>query len=94
MSSAVPEGWIEYSMGQLGEVVGGGTPASETPEYWGGNVQWATPTEITNLEGRYISKTNRTLTQEGLNNSSAKILPFCAEFAHVTSVFRSDHHAF
>lgn len=75
MSEIVPEGWSEYSLEQLGQVVGGGTPASEKSEYWGGSVMWATPTEITKLKGRYISKTVRTLSEKGLQSSSAKLHP-------------------
>ena len=74
-SGRIPKGWIEYALGQLGKIVGGGTPSSKISGYWGGSVMWATPTEITNLEGRYISKTNRTITEEGLQNSSAKLHP-------------------
>jgi type I restriction enzyme S subunit len=75
MSSVVPEGWSVYALGELGQVVGGGTPPSETLSYWGGSVMWATPAEITKLKSRYISKTLRTITKEGLQNSSAKLHP-------------------
>ncbi len=75
MSEQMPEGWVEYTLEQLGQVVGGGTPASDICEYWGGSVMWATPTEITNLTSRYIDKTLRTITEEGLQRSSAKLHP-------------------
>ena len=75
MSSVVPEGWKVYALGELARVVGGGTPASETPSYWGGAVMWATPAEITKLKTRYISNTSRTITDEGLKSSSAKLHP-------------------
>ena len=75
MSERVPEGWEVYALGELGRVVGGGTPASETPSYWGGAVMWATPAEITKLKTRYISNTSRTITEEGLQSSSAKLHP-------------------
>ena len=75
MSSVVPEGWSVYALGELGQVVGGGTPPSETLSYWGGSVMWATPAEITKLKSRYITKTLRTITKEGLQKSSAKLHP-------------------
>ena len=75
MSSVVPDGWSVYALGELGQVVGGGTPPSETPSYWGGSVMWATPAEITKLKSRYINKTLRTITKEGLQKSSAKLHP-------------------
>ena len=71
----VPEGWEEKRLDELGEVVGGGTPASGNKDYWGGNVSWVTPSEVTNLQGRYVHKTTRTLTEEGLDRSSAKLHP-------------------
>lgn len=71
----IPKNWKVYAIEQLSEVVGGGTPASKTLEYWGGTVMWATPTDITKLKGRYINKTVKTLTEEGLENSSAKLHP-------------------
>jgi type I restriction enzyme S subunit len=75
MSSVVPEGWEVHALGELGQVVGGGTPASDTPNYWGGSVMWATPGEITKLKNRYITNTVRTITEEGLQSSSAKLHP-------------------
>ena len=64
-----------YTIGQLGEVVGGGTPTSDNPKNWDGKVMWATPTDINKLKSRYIKETVRTLTEEGLRNSSAKLHP-------------------
>jgi type I restriction enzyme, S subunit len=75
MSETVPEGWYVYSLDELGQISGGGTPASDVQSYWGGDVHWATPAEITTLNGRYISSTTRTITEEGLKNSSAKVHP-------------------
>lgn len=75
MSSVVPDGWSVYTLGELGQVVGGGTPPSETLSYWGGSVMWVTPAEITKLKSRYINKTLRTITKEGLQKSSAKLHP-------------------
>ena len=66
------EGWNDEELGQIGEFIGGGTPDTLIPEYWNGSIQWYTPTEIKNGS---ISKSLRTITNEGLINSSAKILP-------------------
>ncbi|MEG2060134.1 MAG: restriction endonuclease subunit S, partial [Lachnospiraceae bacterium] len=52
--------------------MGGGTPSTYNKKYWNGQIQWFTPTEINK---KYIDKSNRTITNEGLNNSSAKLLP-------------------
>ena len=64
--------WEPRRLGRIGEFVGGGTPDTSVPEYWGGDIQWFTPTEI---KDRNPPKSKRTITSEGLNNSSAKLLP-------------------
>ena len=64
--------WEEKRLGVLSEIVGGGTPETAKEEYWGGEVQWFTPTEI---RSRFISDSVRTITQAGLKKSSAKLLP-------------------
>jgi len=53
--------------------VGGGTPDTTVQEYWNGGIQWFTPSEIG--KNKYTDKSERTITQDGLNNSSAKVLP-------------------
>jgi type I restriction enzyme S subunit len=71
----IPKSWEIYSLGELGQIVGGGTPSSDKSSYWGGSIMWATPAEITKLNGKYIETTVRTITPEGLQNSSAKLHP-------------------
>lgn len=65
--------WEKKSLGDICEVVSGGTPSTLISRYWNGNINWYTPTEI-GLQ-KYISESNRKITLEGLQNSSAKILP-------------------
>ena len=64
--------WDRTKLGRIGEFVGGGTPNTFVPEYWGGDIQWFTPTEIKDSKP---PKSKRTITSEGLSNSSAKLLP-------------------
>ena len=66
------EEWEPRELGRIGEFVGGGTPDTSVPEYWGGDILWFTPTEI---KERYLSKSKRTITNKGLSNSSATLLP-------------------
>jgi len=54
---------------------GGGTPRSKVPEYWGGDVQWLTPTDVTALAGPYIRQTDRTITEAGLASISSPLYP-------------------
>jgi len=64
--------WVERNLGKIGEFVGGGTPSTSKPEYWDGDIQWYTPTEVKNGT---LKPSIRTITEEGLKNSSAKLLP-------------------
>jgi type I restriction enzyme S subunit len=70
------EGWKNVIMDNLGEVISGGTPKTNTPEYWNGNISWVTPTDVTALKGmKYLTSTTRSISEEGLRNSSANLLP-------------------
>lgn len=71
----IPENWHLKTLSEIGKIVGGGTPDTTNGGYWGGDIAWAVPTDITNLNGRFIERTQRYITQEGLHNSSAKLLP-------------------
>lgn len=62
-------------LGDVAQIVSGGTPKSGVPEYWGGDIPWATPADLSKLNSATISKTIRTITEEGLAKSSAKVLP-------------------
>lgn len=67
--------WFEKRIEELAEIVNGGTPSTKNPKYWNGDIAWCTPTDITNTSTKYISKTEKTITKEGLQNSSATLLP-------------------
>ena len=65
--------WNKYTINDLATVVGGGTPDTTVKSYWGGNIQWFTPSEIG--KNKYVDFSKRTITRDGLDNSSAKLLP-------------------
>ncbi|GAA1739003.1 restriction endonuclease subunit S [Microcella frigidaquae] len=67
--------WERVALEDVCEVVGGATPKTGEPEFWGGDVPWVTPADLTNLKGVYISETPRRLTTEGLRSCAAKVLP-------------------
>ena len=67
------EEWVQKNISDIVNVVGGGTPDTNISEYWDGNIQWFTPSEVG--KSKYISESERKITQSGLDNSSAKILP-------------------
>ena len=57
------------------EIYNGGTPKSNNKSYWDGEIQWLTPKDMGKLSGRYVTNTSRKITIDGLNNSSAKLIP-------------------
>ncbi len=66
------EEWEKKKLGEVCEIVGGGTPETNNKEFWNGNIQWFTPTEI---KSDFVSLSQRTITELGLQRSSAKKLP-------------------
>lgn len=60
-------------MGDVSEIIGGGTPSTNHPEYWDGDIDWYSPAEI--LDQIYVKRSRRRITQLGYDNSSAKLLP-------------------
>ena len=70
----IPQDWCVTTIGDIGLIVGGGTPSTAVDAYWNGNIQWFTPAEITDV-AKYISKSFRTISDLGLRNCSAKLLP-------------------
>ena len=71
----IPEGWSVKKISDLGTTVSGGTPDTNNPEYWDGDVLWVTPSEVSALSNRFIWDTERKITEKGLKLSSAKLLP-------------------
>ena len=60
-------------MGDVSEIIGGGTPSTNHPEYWDGDIDWYSPAEI--LDQIYVKRSQRRITKLGYDNSSAKLLP-------------------
>ena len=65
--------WIETKIQNVATVIGGGTPSTDEPKYWGNEINWFTPSEIGKT--KYVTISNRKISQDGLKNSSAKLLP-------------------
>lgn len=72
----IPEGWRVATIGDLGDVVGGGTPSKKREDYFTQNgIPWITPKDLSNSKNRYVERGSVDITEEGLKNSSAKLLP-------------------
>ena len=67
------EEWKEYKYTDLCSLIGGGTPKTSEPTYWGGNIPWLSVKDFGNDE-KYVYTTEKTITEAGLNNSSTKLL--------------------
>lgn len=67
------DNWSSKRLSDIAEVVGGGTPDTTDSTLWNGGIQWFTPTEVGH--SKYVSMSARTISQLGLQKSSAKILP-------------------
>jgi type I restriction enzyme S subunit len=68
-------GWKTERISEVCEVVNGGTPKTGVSEYWDGEHQWITPAEMGKRSTPYVGETSRALTDAGLANSSARLLP-------------------
>ncbi len=70
---ATPSNWQRVRLGDVAEIIGGGTPSTQITSFWNGSINWFTPTEIGIT--KYVYKSQRTITPLGLKKSSAKLLP-------------------
>ncbi|WRA04570.1 restriction endonuclease subunit S [Helicobacter pylori] len=69
----LPSNWQRVRLGDIAEIIGGGTPSTQITSFWSGSINWFTPTEIGIT--KYVYKSQRTITPLGLKKSSAKLLP-------------------
>ena len=68
--------WKNCTLSSLGTIVGGATPSTKKPEnYEGGEIPWITPKDLSGFSGRYISCGERNITEIGLKNCSAQMMP-------------------
>lgn len=67
--------WPCLPLADCCEIVSGATPSTSVAQYWDGGICWATPKDLSGLEGHYISSTARTITGAGLGSCATSILP-------------------
>ena len=74
--------WEQCKLNEIADIIGGGTPSTQTSEFWDGDIDWYAPAE---MEGKiYANGSERKITKLGLQKSSAKLLP-----AYKTILFTS-----
>lgn len=67
--------WQKVKLGDIADIIGGGTPSTKNYDFWNGDISWLTPKDLSGYKERYISKGERNITTSGLQNSSARLLP-------------------
>ena len=76
VTPTLPARWYWTTLGEIAEVIGGGTPRTNDPtNFDGGNVPWITPADLSGYAEKYISHGTRFITRKGLESSSARLLP-------------------
>lgn len=66
---------MKCKLGDVCEVIGGGTPRTTVEEYWNGDIAWITPKDLSGYVDIYIANGERNITKQGLDDSSAQLLP-------------------
>lgn len=71
----LPEGWAWTTVAELGKVVSGGTPSTKEANYWGGDIAWISPSDLTGYTDKFIARGAKSITASGLQSSSATVMP-------------------
>ncbi len=74
-SPPLPKGWVWTRLEEIGNVAAGGTPSTNDPNNFDGDIPWITPADLSDFKGKFIEHGKRNLSQKGLNSSSAVLLP-------------------
>ena len=72
-SSLNKTAWEQRKLGDIADIVGGGTPSTNNADYWDGDIDWYAPAEIG--DKIFVDSSERKITKEGFENCSAKLLP-------------------
>ena len=68
--------WKTCTMGELGTIIGGATPSTKKAEnYDSGTISWITPKDLAGFSGRFISRGERNITEQGLKSCSTQLMP-------------------
>jgi type I restriction enzyme, S subunit len=71
----IPEEWEAIPFSEIIQLIGGGTPKTSVSEYWGGNIPWFSVADAPAESDVFVINTEKYITQSGLDNSSARLLP-------------------
>lgn len=68
------DGWVEAKLGDVVNIINGGTPSTKEENYWGGEIVWITTTELTAFDGKKVDFSKRTITQDGLDSGPVRLV--------------------
>ena len=71
----LPKGWRMGSILEISKLLSGGTPKTKIDNYWNGSIKWIAAKDISSNNRKFIFETEKTITEEGIRNSAAKLLP-------------------
>ncbi|MBK9257355.1 MAG: restriction endonuclease subunit S [Saprospiraceae bacterium] len=75
LENGLPKGWRMGSVLEIAILLSGGTPKTDTEEYWNGSINWISAKDITSNNNQFIIETEKTITELGIKKSAAKLLP-------------------
>ncbi len=73
--NTIPKHWQVKKLGEVGEIVSGGTPSTKIDTYWNGDISWISPADLSGYDGKFILKGRKSITEIGLKHSSARLIP-------------------
>ena len=71
----MPDGWKTSTIGEVCKVVSGSTPKTNVSEYWGGDIPWLTPNDLSKNRSKVVNKGERSITQKGFESCSTQMVP-------------------
>ncbi len=75
ITAGIPEGWKRKKIAEVCDTIGGGTPSTKISDYWGGDITWVVPSDITSNHSLILLESDRKITEKGLRESSATMVP-------------------
>lgn len=72
---SVPNEWSVKSLKNIAMIINGSTPKSGVEEYWDGDVNWITPTDLSQKSGIYLNDSQRKITNKGLDSCGTSLVP-------------------
>ena len=73
--SSDSSGWLQQPISEVAKIVGGSTPRTSVTDFWNGSISWATPKDLSRLTSTPLFRTERTITEQGLQQISSGLLP-------------------